>query len=406
MTDEEMEIPEQSGDKDEDAAMEAANSEHTTSDESDGEGESGDEQDYSDEEGNVEAGEEQEEGPARVYLPGEAEDAEKSGDLVCDMAAYSMYHTCGTLLPCLSFDVIPDNLGENRATFPATCYCVAGSQADRANKNSLLVMKMTNLTATKPDKGSDEESEEDESDDEDLPELECAQIRHIGSVNRLKFCRVGEIPLAATFSETAAVHLWNLSSALNAVDDSRVMSTFQQNSPKYAPVYTFSGHKTEGYALAWSRAAAGCLASGDADGRIFVWKPSQGGQWHIDARPYTSHSSSVEDIQWSPHEPNVFASCSSDKSIKIWDVREKPSAACKLTATEAHSQDVNVIHWNPTDPFLVSGSDAGDIKIWDLRRFTKMLLWLFSGIIAVPYAALNGTQLIQQFLPQPVKIIS
>ncbi|XP_055345801.1 glutamate-rich WD repeat-containing protein 1-like isoform X4 [Paramacrobiotus metropolitanus] len=400
MTDEEMEIPEQSGDKDEDAAMEAANSEHTTSDESDGEGESGDEQDYSDEEGNVEAGEEQEEGPARVYLPGEAEDAEKSGDLVCDMAAYSMYHTCGTLLPCLSFDVIPDNLGENRATFPATCYCVAGSQADRANKNSLLVMKMTNLTATKPDKGSDEESEEDESDDEDLPELECAQIRHIGSVNRLKFCRVGEIPLAATFSETAAVHLWNLSSALNAVDDSRVMSTFQQNSPKYAPVYTFSGHKTEGYALAWSRAAAGCLASGDADGRIFVWKPSQGGQWHIDARPYTSHSSSVEDIQWSPHEPNtkVLKYGTLERSLALHASSQQQKHTRRMLTL---SIGILLIH------FSYRAVTLGILKYGicaDLPQ--KMLLWLFSGIIAVPYAALNGTQLIQQFLPQPVKIIS
>ena len=28
-----------------------------------------------------------------------------------------------------------------------------------------------------------------------------------------------------------------------------------------------------------------------------------------------------------------------------------------------------MIHWNPTEPLIVSGSDAGDLKIWDLRQF-------------------------------------
>ena len=87
------------------------------------------------------------------------------------------------VLPCLSFDVIPDNLGDNRTDFPATCYCIAGSQADKTDKNSLLVMKMFNLTAMKVHE-SDEEDED--SDSEDMPELECAQIRHHGSVNRVK----------------------------------------------------------------------------------------------------------------------------------------------------------------------------------------------------------------------------
>ena len=92
------------------------------------------------------------------------------------------------MLPCLSFDVILDTLGDDRTTFPTSCYCIAGSQAVKANQNSLLVMKMSNLTAMKAAKDpDDEESNEEDSEDEDeIPELECAQIRHIGSVNRLK----------------------------------------------------------------------------------------------------------------------------------------------------------------------------------------------------------------------------
>lgn len=101
------------------------------------------------------------------------------------------------MLPCLSFDVILDTLGDNRTTFPASYYCIAGSQAAKANQNSLLVMKMSNLTAMEAAKDPDEEEsdEEDSEDEDELPALECAQIRHIGSVNRIKVSERPEVRL-------------------------------------------------------------------------------------------------------------------------------------------------------------------------------------------------------------------
>jgi ribosome assembly protein RRB1 len=120
-----------------------------------------------------------------------------------------------------------------------------------------------------------------------------------------QFSRVNNIPLAASFSETGAVHLWNLTNAIRAVDDSRVMSNYKQNAAEYSPFFTFTGHKVEGFAVHWSRAAPGQLATGDCNGGIHVWKPVNAGQWSVDQRPYKSHTSSVEDIQWSPNEINV-----------------------------------------------------------------------------------------------------
>jgi ribosome assembly protein RRB1 len=57
----------------------------------------------------------------------------------------------------LSFDVLPDNLGSGREEFPLTCYIVGGTQADRAQANCVIVMKLSNLCKTQKSSESDEE---------------------------------------------------------------------------------------------------------------------------------------------------------------------------------------------------------------------------------------------------------
>lgn len=45
---------------------------------------------------------------------------------------------------CLSFDVINEE-GEGNMQYPATCSIVGGTQAAKATRNELIVMKLTNL---------------------------------------------------------------------------------------------------------------------------------------------------------------------------------------------------------------------------------------------------------------------
>lgn len=68
-----------------------------------------------------------------VYLPGKP--LETGEELVCDESAYTMLHQARTGAPCLSFDIIQDNLGSVRETFPMTSYIVAGTQAAKAHVN-------------------------------------------------------------------------------------------------------------------------------------------------------------------------------------------------------------------------------------------------------------------------------
>lgn len=72
-------------------------------------------------------------GKREVYLPGKELDVGE--ELVCDESAYIMLHQARTGAPCLSFDIIPDQLGSNREAFPMACYIVAGTQAAKAHVN-------------------------------------------------------------------------------------------------------------------------------------------------------------------------------------------------------------------------------------------------------------------------------
>jgi hypothetical protein len=74
--------------------LQVPDGEEWSADEDDVEEEAEDEEENS--EGEPEEGETAPQGPSRVYLPGDAEEAEKGGDLVCDESAYQLYHTCGT----------------------------------------------------------------------------------------------------------------------------------------------------------------------------------------------------------------------------------------------------------------------------------------------------------------------
>ena len=315
-----------------------------------------------------------------VYLPGQK--IENGEELIPDESTYILYHSAQTGSPCLSFDIIPDALGDNRNEFPVTLYLVAGTQANKANANKIIVMKMSNLQETQKEKNKDsdddnsnsESDSDDESDDDpDMkPELKVAAIMHSGGVNRIRFTKLGNTHIAATWSDRKSVQIWNLDKQIEAVDNANILSELKKDydNSVVPPLFTFTGHSDEGFALDWSNTVSGNLLSGDCKSNIHLWKMKNDGSWLVDHNPFSAHTDSVEDIQWSPNEESVFASCSVDKTVRIWDIRAKPSKACMLTK-HAHNADVNVLNWNRMDPFIVTGGDDGWIKVWDLRQFDK-----------------------------------
>ena len=70
-----------------------------------------------------------------------------------------------TRIFCCSFDILRDDLGNERTQFPHTMYVVAGTQAARAQDNYTALLKVTGLGQgrhgkRKPAAGSDDEMED------------------------------------------------------------------------------------------------------------------------------------------------------------------------------------------------------------------------------------------------------
>jgi len=304
-----------------------------------------------------------------IFIPGKHK-LEEGEELVRDESAYTLYHEFQTGSPCLSFDIIKDDLDRSKGPFPATSFIVAGTMSQQ-KKDHMIVLKLENMHVT--DTNMTEEDDED-VDPAKEPKLTAAMVRHNGCVNRIRSYNFGEVVLAANWSERGAVHIWNLNDQLKATTDKQAMNNFIKNvQKKVKPVYSFEGFTNEGYALDWSTVNKGHLLTGDNSKNIHLWRPTEAAvsSWTVEQRPFTGHEAAVEDIQWSPSEASVFSSCSTDKTVRIWDIRAPPNKACMITVENAHDMDVNVISWNKKEPFIVSGGDDGVIKVWDLRRLQE-----------------------------------
>jgi len=72
-----------------------------------------------------------------------------------------MHHSLIPDWPALSFDVLHDMLGDARTRFPHSMVVAVGLQADQANRNRLMIMKLLDLFRTGKRNNTEQEIEDE-----------------------------------------------------------------------------------------------------------------------------------------------------------------------------------------------------------------------------------------------------
>eukprot|EP01007_Sphenomonas_quadrangularis_P003317 NODE_637_length_1281_cov_129.099026_g503_i0.p1 GENE.NODE_637_length_1281_cov_129.099026_g503_i0~~NODE_637_length_1281_cov_129.099026_g503_i0.p1 ORF type:complete len:399 (+),score=130.16 NODE_637_length_1281_cov_129.099026_g503_i0:24-1199(+) len=269
--------------------------------------------------------------------------------------------------------------------YPLSCTLATGPQPARSSAtNELWVIRVADLCKTRNEEenpDSDDDDDDDDSDDADEtdPRLDIRRIVHHGVVNRIR-AMPQKRNIVCTWSSDANINIYDVSQEIMQLENPT--QWLEQNAAKpeakesrgilkprkREPCFRSKSdtHQSEGYAVDWSLMCEGRLATGDCDGKMFVWELQPDGK--VSAAPLAGHKRSCEDIQWSPTQGDVAASCSVDGSIRVWDVRDPKPLKLLWVADVV---DVNVIAWNrhaSASHIVASGSDSGVLKVWDLRK--------------------------------------
>ncbi|CAG8546055.1 5254_t:CDS:10 [Paraglomus brasilianum] len=139
-----------------------------------------------------------------------------------------------------------------------------------------------------------------------------------------------------------------------------LIQSVKRTSGLQAPIMLLTGHQGEVFSVRFDPSGQH-VASGSFDRNIFLWNT------YGDCKNYgllKGHSGAIMELHWSRDSSKIF-SCATDKTLGVWDV----TTGERIKRFKGHQSFVNSMSSaRRGNEILVSGSDDGMIKLWDLRQ--------------------------------------
>lgn len=116
------------------------------------------------------------------------------------------------------------------------------------------------------------------------------------------------------------------------------------------------------------------IATASTSGKVVLWDAKKtAASWTMNqTNAYSDHARTVNSICWHPNDANLLLSGSQDGTVKVWDIRDKANTACTSFDGKADAvRSVRVSTFNYTQ--LAAGYEDGSVQLWDMRTTKRVL---------------------------------
>lgn len=95
--------------------------------------------------------------------------------------------------------------------------------------------------------------------------------------------------------------------------------------------------------------------------------------WDVDRRQLLStmvdHTGDVMSIDLNRETKGLFCSGSVDATAKVWDCRTSDDC---ISNFPGHLSDINTVRWFPDSQSIITGSDDGTVRLFDMRSYRQI----------------------------------